>query len=69
MRFYFIAIVAILLAACSSSSAQPIISEFMAQNDAVLADEDGAYSDWIEIYNPGPGSTNLNGFYLTEAAT
>ena len=70
MRFIFIAfVVAILLATCLPSSAQPIISEFMAQNDAVLADEDGAYSDWIEIYNPGPGSTNLNGFYLTDDAS
>ncbi|TSA41168.1 MAG: hypothetical protein D4R57_00925, partial [Verrucomicrobiales bacterium] len=70
MRFNHIAsIVAFLLVAVLPSSAQPIISEFMAQNDTVLADEDGAFSDWIEIYNPGPGSTNLNGFYLTDDAT
>jgi hypothetical protein len=28
-----------------------------------------AHSDWIEIYNPGPGVTNLNGFYLTDDAS
>lgn len=51
-----------------SIRAQPLISEFMAQNNTVLADEDGTFSDWIEIYNPGPGATNLSGFYLTDDA-
>ena len=69
MRFNQICILVVLLIAALSSSAQPILSEFMAQNNTVLADEDGAFSDWIEIYNPGPGSTNLNGFYLTDNAT
>jgi spore coat protein CotH len=70
MRFSAIAIVtAILLIAPRSTHAQPSLSEFMAQNDTVLADEDGAFSDWIEIYNPGPGVTNLNGFYLTDDAS
>jgi len=58
-----------LLIAIVAASGQPAISEFMAQNDTVLADEDGAFSDWIEIYNPGPGTTNLNGFYLTDDAS
>ena len=30
----------------------PVISEFMADNNTTLADEDGQFSDWIEIYNP-----------------
>lgn len=47
-------------------AAQPIISEFMADNKAVLADEDGAFEDWIEIYNPGPGTLNLDGYWLTD---
>ena len=33
-------------------NATPVISEFMADNDTVLADEDGDFSDWIEIHNP-----------------
>jgi spore coat protein CotH len=59
----------ILITIGSESPAQPIISEFMAQNDTVLADEDGMFSDWIEIYNPGPGSLNLDGYYLTDDAS
>lgn len=46
--------------------AQPIISEFMADNDTVLADEDGDFEDWIELHNPGPGSLDLAGYYLTD---
>jgi CotH protein/Big-like domain-containing protein/chitobiase/beta-hexosaminidase-like protein/lamin tail-like protein len=45
-----------------------MISEFMAQNNATLADEDGAYSDWIEIYNPTTSTVNLAGWYLANSA-
>ena len=45
------------------------VSEFMAANTSTLQDEDGAYSDWIEIYNSGPGSVNLDGWYLTDDET
>jgi spore coat protein CotH len=58
----------LLLATCPAFS-QPVISEFMAQNDAALADQDGDFSDWIEIYNSGVVATNLNGFYLTDDST
>src|SRR5437899_12726940 len=43
-----------------------VISEFMAQNDTTLADEDGDFSDWIEIYNAGTNGVNLNGWFLTD---
>src|SRR5687767_2065577 len=43
-----------------------IISEFMARNQSTLADEDGAYSDWIELHNPGSTIVNLDGWYLTD---
>ncbi|MCP4633296.1 MAG: lamin tail domain-containing protein, partial [candidate division Zixibacteria bacterium] len=46
----------------------PIITEFMASNNSVLVDEDGDYSDWIEIHNPGPSIENLAGWYLTDDA-
>jgi hypothetical protein len=43
------------------------ISEFMASNTRTLADENGDYSDWIEIYNPNPGPINLDGWFLTDS--
>jgi hypothetical protein len=49
--------------------AEPFISEFMAANSSVLADEDGAYSDWLEIYNPEASPAVLTGWYLTDSAT
>ncbi|MGQ0627829.1 MAG: CotH kinase family protein [Phycisphaerales bacterium] len=44
------------------------ISEFMASNSTALADEDGAFSDWLELYNAGPSPVNLDGWYLTDNA-
>jgi hypothetical protein len=46
----------------------PQITEFMALNSSVLQDEDGDYSDWLEIHNPTSGSVNLQGWYLTDDA-
>ena len=45
--------------------AAPIISEFLADNDGGLRDEDGDDADWIEIYNPDPDPVNLAGWRLT----
>lgn len=42
------------------------ISEFMAINDNSISDEDGDHSDWLELYNPGEESVNLDGWYLTD---
>ena len=43
-----------------------VINEFMAQNDAFLADSRGDYDDWIEIYNAGEAAVDLAGYYLTD---
>ncbi|MBI4663864.1 MAG: CotH kinase family protein [Verrucomicrobia bacterium] len=48
---------------------QVLISEFMANNSRTLADRDGEYSDWIELYNSGVSAMNLEGWYLTDSAT
>ena len=43
-----------------------IISEFMADNAQTLADEDGQFSDWIEIHNPTINAINLLGYSLSD---
>ncbi|MBS0664583.1 MAG: CotH kinase family protein [Verrucomicrobia bacterium] len=48
--------------------ASPVISEFMASNKTTLVDEDGDYSDWIEIHNPDSTAVSLAGWYLTDNA-
>lgn len=47
----------------------PVISEFMADNELVLADGDGDYPDWIEVFNPTGAAVDLAGYYLTDDAT
>ena len=51
-----------------STRANPIISEFMANNVTTIKDEDGAYSDWIEIHNPTVAAINLDQWCLTDTA-
>ena len=40
-----------MLILCPAAKAQVRITEFMASNASTLTDEDGDYSDWIEIQN------------------
>src|SRR5690554_5770162 len=42
------------------------INEVMSSNGSVISDEDGDYEDWIELYNYGTTSVNLEGFGLTD---
>ncbi|MDB4289287.1 lamin tail domain-containing protein, partial [bacterium] len=44
----------------------PRISEFLSSNVSGLKDEDGAYSDWIEIHNPDEAPIDLGGWHLTD---
>ncbi|MEE2623454.1 MAG: lamin tail domain-containing protein, partial [Verrucomicrobiota bacterium] len=47
-------------------SAAPRITEFMASNDGIITDEDGDFSDWIEVHNPDPAPLDLAGYALTD---
>ncbi len=50
----------------SSLSAQLFINELMTDNTSTIADEQGSYEDWIEIYNAGPTAVDLGGYYFTD---
>ncbi|MDD4994329.1 MAG: lamin tail domain-containing protein [Paludibacter sp.] len=65
-RFVGIITVILLLVQLHSYSQTLRINEFMAQNESSLTDEDGAFSDWIEIYNPTATFINLDGWALTD---
>ncbi|MFT5498355.1 MAG: hypothetical protein ACI9TH_003766, partial [Kiritimatiellia bacterium] len=43
-----------------------LITEFMARNDSTRMDKDGAFEDWIEIYNASSSPVNLGGWHLTD---
>ena len=62
-------LVGMTLAFARQAGAQVAITEFMTTGNTVLADEDGDYSDWIEIHNSGTNVVNLNGWYLSDNAT
>ncbi|MEM7391896.1 MAG: chitobiase/beta-hexosaminidase C-terminal domain-containing protein, partial [Verrucomicrobiota bacterium] len=47
-------------------AAELVISEFMADNETILVDEDGDFEDWIEIYNASASTVMLNGWHLTD---
>ena len=50
-------------------ASEPVfISEFLAKNATGLQDEDGDYSDWIEICNSSTNTVNLGGWFLTDSA-
>lgn len=39
----------------------------MARNESTIADDDGDFSDWIEIHNPDATPVSLNDWYLTDS--
>ncbi|MEM7386553.1 MAG: chitobiase/beta-hexosaminidase C-terminal domain-containing protein, partial [Verrucomicrobiota bacterium] len=44
----------------------PVLSEFLTDNREVLADEDGAFPDWVELWNPTAEAIDLTGYTLTD---
>lgn len=50
----------------SNGYSQIVINEGSNRNYAVLADEDGEYGDWIELYNSGGESVSLLNYSLTD---
>jgi hypothetical protein len=61
----------LLVSACLRLPGQDLvrINEFAAVNAGPFADEDGDFSDWIELYNAGMNTVDLTGWYLTDAAS
>ncbi len=50
----------------SSGEAQIFINEWMSKNETILADDQGDFDDWIEIYNAGTEAIDLAGYYFTD---
>ena len=48
------------------STAQVFINEISSQNNSTLQDNDGDYSDWIELYNQSPDTINLFGYSISD---
>lgn len=56
----------VIVPAYGSDTPLLFINEFMASNDATIANETGNYADWIEVYNGDAESVWLGNKYLTD---
>lgn len=43
-----------------------VLSELQASNKATVMDEDGEFTDWLELYNPGSEPSELGGCWLSD---
>lgn len=43
-----------------------VINELMASNTTTVADQDGEFDDWAELYNNTSTAINLDGYYLSD---
>jgi hypothetical protein len=53
----------------ASSAASPVavvINEVMSNNETTVADGDGDFPDWIELYNAGDIAAELTGYHLSD---
>lgn len=62
----FIIFSVFVLVSAIARSGSVSINEFMASNATTIADEDGDFEDWIEIYNYGSEPVNLQGWGLSD---
>lgn len=53
----------------ASAVSDLVINEFMASNDTTVADQDGEFDDWIELYNNGNTIINLDDYTLSDDGT
>jgi hypothetical protein len=44
-----------------------VINEVMPVNSTTIADQNGEYDDWIELYNLSSVSIDLSGYFLTDS--
>lgn len=50
----------------SRGAGQVVISEFMEKNRTTLRDEDGDFSDWIELWNRSDEAVDISGWNLSD---
>jgi hypothetical protein len=61
------AMVALILLSFGLAGGQTVVmNEFLASNDTTVADQDGEYDDWIELYNLSEAPVSLNGYHLSD---
>ncbi|MDL2218519.1 lamin tail domain-containing protein [Christensenellaceae bacterium OttesenSCG-928-M15] len=51
----------------NAGSSRIRINEVMSSNKGAVADEQGDFPDWVELYNPTPNSIDISGFGLSDS--
>lgn len=71
MKYYTYFFLSYLIIICLDPIyAQPVlINEVMSSNAITVSDEDGDFSDWIELFNPQDTSINLSGYGISDINT
>ncbi|MED5419728.1 MAG: lamin tail domain-containing protein, partial [Verrucomicrobiota bacterium] len=54
------------VASSASSPVAVVINEVMSNNETTVADGDGDFPDWIELYNAGDTAAELTGYHLSD---
>jgi len=63
---YFIALLIMFSLPVTIRAQGLVINEIMSANASTITDEDGDYSDWIELYNGTNDAINLAGYTLSD---
>ena len=63
------ALVFICMTVVSSLGQGVKLNEWMIKNSTILTDQDGEFSDWVELYNSNSETINLAGFGITDDET
>ena len=66
LKTYIIVFLTFLLFQTNIFGQNIVINEFMSDNESVLQDEDGDFSDWIELYNSSNNTINLLNYRLSD---
>lgn len=64
LRLYLAALLT--AASALTCGAHPVVSEILASNQAVLADPEGEFDDWVEIYNSEGTDLDLRGYFFSD---
>ncbi|MBT7981970.1 MAG: lamin tail domain-containing protein, partial [Akkermansiaceae bacterium] len=54
------------MASSVSSPVAVVINEVMSNNETTVADGDGDFPDWIELYNASDTAAELTGYQLSD---
>ncbi|MFK7807263.1 MAG: lamin tail domain-containing protein, partial [Saprospiraceae bacterium] len=65
-RSYCMAVILLMLFPILAQAQTIYINEFMASNSNTIADANGDFDDWVELYNPGNSPIDISGYFVSD---